>query len=151
MSMPLLKLILAAGIMTILTACSPDRPGEVSDAQESPAPSMSAAEASSLMASATASDVSSRVEANAYVGRWTGPEGTEMTITPEGERFDVVIRNLDGARDFTGALRADGLHVDRDGKTLVIHPGDGEATGMKWLADKQDCLIVDANEGYCRD
>ncbi len=31
----------------------------------------------------------------------------------------------------------------------MLRAGDGEATGLKWLADK-DCLIVATGEGYCR-
>ena len=39
----------------------------------------------------------------------------------------------------------------RDGKDLAIRPGNGDETGFKYLAGKQDCLIVIAGqEGYCR-
>jgi hypothetical protein len=145
---------LAGATMLVLTACSPaaDQGG---GSVESAAPSMTAEEASSLMASEDASDLSDSlngaVTVSDYVGQWRGPEGTILTITPSGDRYAIEIRNLDGPRDFTGDLREDGLHFTRDDKALVIHPGDGEATGMKWLADKSDCLVVDANEGYCRD
>jgi hypothetical protein len=134
-----------------LAACSPATPSDGTTTGESPASSMTAAEAASLMASTSMADLSSVNRADAYVGKWTGPEGTAMTITPAGDDFDVVIRNLDGPRTFKGTLHEDGLHIERDGKTLVIHSGNGEDTGMKWLADKQTCLVVDANEGYCRD
>ena len=33
----------------------------------------------------------------------------------------------------------------------TITATDGEATGMKWLLDKQNCLTVRSGEGYCRD
>ncbi len=84
-------------------------------------------------------------------GKWTGPEGTSLNITPAGDGYDIVITNLDGPRTFHGRARGDGIAFDRDGKTLVIRRGSGADTGMKWLADKKTCLVVDANEGYCRD
>ena len=150
-----MKFLPSAGLILLsLAACSPaaDQGG---GSAESAAPSMTAEEASSLMASEDASDLSGSLNGAAtvsdYVGQWRGPEGTSLIITPSGDHYAIEIRNLDGPRDFTGELRRDGLHFNRDGKALVIHPGDGEATGMKWLADKSDCLVVDANEGYCRD
>ena len=30
-------------------------------------------------------------------------------------------------------------------------PTDGDATGLKYLAGKKDCLTVEPGEGYCRD
>jgi hypothetical protein len=33
----------------------------------------------------------------------------------------------------------------------ALHRTDGARTGMKWLADKRDCLTVAFGEGYCRD
>ena len=43
------------------------------------------------------------------------------------------------------------IHFERDGKDLTIRPGTGAETGFKWLADKENCLIVVAGqEGYCR-
>ena len=150
-----MKILPGAGAMLLLlTACSPAQDRDRGSA-ESAAPSMTAAEADSLMASEAGASLSDSLASAAtlsgYVGQWRGPEGTGLTITPADGGYDVVIRNLDGPRDFRGDLRDDGLHIERDGKALVIHPGDGDATGMKWLAGKQDCLVVDANEGYCRD
>ena len=37
-----------------------------------------------------------------------------------------------------------------DGKQL-LRASDGDATGLKWLAGKKDCLKVKDGEGYCRD
>jgi hypothetical protein len=109
--------------------------------------SITAAEAASqAVAGAIAS-----VDATGYVGKWTGPEGTSLTVTPAGSAYEVIITNLDGPRTFTGTLEGDGIHVVRDTAPLVIHKGDGQATGMKWLAEKKDCLVVAANEGYCKD
>lgn len=86
-----------------------------------------------------------------FAGKWTGPEGTSLVITPDGNDYDVVITNLDGPRTFHGTAKGENITFLRDGKSLVIRRGSGADTGMKWLADKKDCLVVDANEGYCRD
>lgn len=137
-----------------LGACSPGQGADeiaASQASESAAMSMTAAEAASL----AVAEAMTSVDATGYVGKWTGPEGTSLTVTPAGSAYEVVIANLDGPRTFTGTLEGDGIHITRDGAPLVIHKGDGAATGMKWLADKHadkhDCLVVAANEGFCKD
>ena len=86
-----------------------------------------------------------------WTGRWIGPEGTDLVLTPHGNGYTVTIRNLDGPRTFDGAIEGDEVRFVRDGKTESIHAGSGTDTGMKWLAGKKDCLVVAASEGYCRD
>jgi hypothetical protein len=140
----------ALAAVLAVSACSPkpsDEQVAASQASESAAMSITAAEAASqAVAGAMAS-----VDATGYVGKWTGPEGTSLTVTPAGSAYEVIITNLDGPRTFTGTLEGDGIHIVRDAAPLVIHKGDGQATGMKWLAEKRDCLVVAANEGYCKD
>jgi hypothetical protein len=136
--------------VVLLSACSPKPDSDevaASQASESAAMSITAAEA----ASQAVAEAMTSVDATGYVGKWTGPEGTSLTITPAGSEYEVVITNLDGPRTFTGTLEGDGVHITRDATPLVIHKGDGQATGMKWLADKKDCLVVAANEGFCKD
>lgn len=89
--------------------------------------------------------------ASPLLGQWDGPEGTSVRIDGAGGKYAVTIRNLDGPRTFQGRGEGDTILFERDGKALTIRRGDGAATGMKWLADKKNCLIVDAGEGYCRD
>ncbi len=125
-----------------LCACSPKPTTDASSTSVAEAVAISAA--SEDASSAVALDVSS------YVGKWTGPEGTFLTIAPSGDGYKVTVQNLDGPRDFTGKAVPEGIQFVRDGTPFVIHPGDGKATGMKWLADKQNCLIVTTGEGYCR-
>ena len=111
-------------------------------AGESAAASITSAEASALE---SAADMSS------FTGKWTGPEGTYLTVTPQGPDYLVTVANLDGPRDFTGKATADGITFTRDGEVFTIRKGTGEDTGMKWLAGKHDCIVVAANEGYCHD
>ncbi|MEJ2801176.1 hypothetical protein WAE61_04800 [Comamonadaceae bacterium PP-2] len=86
-----------------------------------------------------------------WLGRWQGPEGTFLELSGEPGRYEVVIQNLDGPRTFAGRAEGDAVRFVRDGQDERVRAGDGQATGMKWLADKKNCLVVKAGEGYCRD
>ena len=91
-----------------------------------------------------------------WVGRWTGPEGLFLDIqpSPNGKRGHYAIANkdsLDRQANYEGVGEGDRLRFTRDGQALVIRAGTGAETGFKYLADKQDCLIVQpGKEGYCR-
>ncbi len=87
----------------------------------------------------------------AWLGRWTGPEGTYLEVLIDGQKYKVAIRNLDGVRTFEAAITEYGLSFERDGITENIAQGSGKDTGMKWLLDKSNCLFIKAGEGYCRD
>jgi len=142
---PDIRLALALTALLGTAACSQATPGDEGHDEGRPA-------TEAVQTSADAVPVPASVQAAAFSGHWGGVEGTYMTVTPLGTGgFEVVIADLDGPKTYAGDLQADGLHIERDGATLIIRPGDGEATGMKWLGDKTDCLIVAANEGYCRD
>lgn len=86
-----------------------------------------------------------------WLGKWNGPEGTFLNVEQEQGGYSVIIQNLDGPTSFHGQAVTEGISFDRDGATEVIHTGNGQQTGMKWLADKTNCLIVKAGEGFCRD
>lgn len=85
------------------------------------------------------------------LGQWNGPEGTYMLIGGASGKYAITIRNLDGPRTFQGSAAGDAITFERDGKQHTIRAGDGAATGMKWLADKKRCLVIETGEGYCRD
>ena len=55
------------------------------------------------------------------------------------------------AGTFKGEAAEDGIAFTRPDGPQQLRAGDGAATGLKWLADKKDCLVVDTGEGYCRD
>ena len=52
---------------------------------------------------------------------------------------------------FEGQATAEGISFNRGDGSQLLRAGDGEATGMKWLLEKKDCLVVATGEGYCRD
>ncbi len=85
-----------------------------------------------------------------WLGQWNGPEGTFLQLSRSGDKLVVKIQSLDGAASYDGVAVGDRIEFQRDGKTASIRAGTGQQTGMKWLADKSDCLIVQTGEGYCR-
>ena len=89
--------------------------------------------------------------ADGWLGRWNGPEGTFLLLERSGDQYRVTVQNLDGPRTFDGVAVASGLQFERDGVVESLRATNGAGTGMKWLADKTDCLIVRPGEGYCRD
>lgn len=87
-------------------------------------------------------------------GRWTGVEGTYLTIAPADapSRYRLTMRyTLDDEGSFDGVESAGGIAFTRPDGEQLLRAGDGDATGLKYLAGKQDCLIVKPGEGYCRD
>lgn len=89
----------------------------------------------------------------AWVGKWTGPEGMYVDIkqTAEGKFSLEMQSGLDTKGTYEGSAEPDGITFKRGTETLTLKKSDGDATGMKWLAGKKDCLMVKTGEGYCRD
>ena len=137
----------------LAAACTPapmpaPAPGSASP-HDAMAPSDVAA-SQSAPAEPVADDLGSAI-VDEWVGEWRGPEGTSLRITKQEVGYEVVVTNLDGPRQFHGVGYQDVLQFERDGVTEWVRAGDGEATGMKWLAGKERCLVVKPGEGYCRD
>lgn len=43
-----------------------------------------------------------------------------------------------------------GISFERDGAPHLLRAATGEETGLKWLADRKNCLMVQESEGFCR-
>lgn len=90
---------------------------------------------------------------DAWRGRWIGVEGLTLDIQPGGKRgrYGLTVTLLDGTSSYVG--RADGASIrfTRDGIEEVIRHTNGLATGLKYLAEKRDCLTIKEGEGFCRD
>ena len=151
-------LLLALALVACSEAPMPP-PGEgTAPKQDSMAPSDVSAQQEAMPAPATpreplepvANDLGTRI-ADGWVGSWQGPEGTSLSIAKQEVGYELVITNLDGPRSFHGIAADELIEFERDGRTETLRAGDGAATGMKWLADKRDCLVVRTGEGYCRD
>ena len=92
-------------------------------------------------------------EQSAYLGRWTGVEGMYLQVTPKpaGGVSMEMQWDLDNKGTFDGSVTAEGLRFTRNDIAETAVPTNGDATGLKYLAGKQDCLTVKPGEGYCRD
>jgi hypothetical protein len=95
---------------------------------------------------------SAKTEAD-YLGRWIGVEGMYLTVAakPAGGVTLDMQWDLDNKGVFDGSVTAEGLRFTRGGVTETAVHTDGDATGLKNLAGKTDCLTVKPGEGYCRD
>lgn len=88
---------------------------------------------------------------DAMVGRWPGVEDTYLDITKKGDKYSIVIANLDGPKTFEGTAKGDSIEFTRNGKTETIKTATGAETGMKYLEKEKDCLVVTkGSEGFCR-
>ncbi len=88
-----------------------------------------------------------------YSGRWTGVEGMYLDVKPKpagGVSLEMQW-DLDNKGTFDGTVTPAGITFTRKGVTETLKPSDGDATGLKYLAGKKDCLTVKSGEGYCRD
>jgi uncharacterized lipoprotein YbaY len=86
-----------------------------------------------------------------WLGQWNGPEGTFLILSRNGDKYAVKIQSLDGPATYEGVPAGNQINFTRDGKTESIVAGSGQKTGMKWLLDKKNCLIIKTGEGFCRD
>lgn len=90
-----------------------------------------------------------------WAGLWIGVEGQFVFITLTGpgayelEMMGETAEQKDNIR-VPARDAQDGLSFERDGKTLLLRAATGEETGLKWLADKKNCLMVQESEGFCR-
>jgi hypothetical protein len=129
-----MRIVAVLSVMAMLAACSPTKAPEAT-APEAAAPA------------AVAPPV-----ADSWLGQWNGPEGTYLKIEPgpQMRTYNLTIADLDGPKTFAGSAVVEGITFQRGDVTETIHAGNGADTGMKWLADKTDCLVVKSGEGYCR-
>jgi hypothetical protein len=99
----------------------------------------------------TAAPAAAKHVTDQWVGKWIGPEGTYLVLSKKGDKYVVEIHSLDGPATYEGISAGDGIEFQRNGKAESIHAGNGRETGMKWLLDKKNCLIIRTGEGFCRD
>lgn len=88
-----------------------------------------------------------------WAGKWTGVEGMYATITTaEPGKYKLEMQSdLDTKGTYDGDDSEHGIKFKRGSEELRLRRGNGDETGLKYLADKKECLIVKQGEGYCRD
>jgi len=133
------------------TSPSRDTAGNDADATPAPAPPASSTPPATPPATPNPSDTAP-MEAE-YLGRWVGVEGMYLNVTKKpggGVSLDMQW-DLDHKGTFDGSVTAEGLRFTRDGVAETAVRTNGDATGLKYLAGKKNCLTVKPGEGYCRD
>lgn len=140
----MIKTALALSTIILISACSSE--------SEPPASSASTSD------TATEQSQPDYETTDQWVGRWTGVEGLFLEISKDepagpGHYLLEMQYGLDAEQSgtFEGQATDEGISFSRDDGQQLLRAGDGEATGMKWLAEKEDCLVVATGEGYCRD
>jgi hypothetical protein len=94
------------------------------------------------------------VDRDDWVGRWKGVEGTYLVVSKGKDAGTYKLEmqyTLDDKGVFDGRGSTEGIAFTRPDGDQTLRPSDGDATGLKWLAGKKDCLTVKTGEGYCRD
>ena len=89
-----------------------------------------------------------------YSGRWIGVEGMVLDIAHAGApgHYDLTMQwDLDHKGNFDGTANGRTITFIRNDIPETLRPTDGDATGLKYLSGKTDCLTVKPGEGYCRD
>ncbi len=130
----------------------PEAAAATTPAEPAPAPASDTPMPSPEAAVPAAPADTAKVEAD-YLGRWTGVEGMYLVVAAKpggGVTLDMQW-DLDNKGTFDGSVTAEGLRFMRNGTAESAVHTDGNATGLKNLAGKQDCLTVKPGEGYCRD
>ena len=154
-------LLAPVALLSILAACSSQPPagndaaltgtGEYDGVANAPAPMETPSSTINMVAPEPAA--TARVEAD-YLGKWIGVEGMVLNVAKRdggGVTLDMVWGlDPDDKGSFPGSVTAEGLRFTREGKDEILVPSDGDATGLKWLAGKKNCLTVKTGEGYCR-
>lgn len=101
----------------------------------------------------TANSAAPALSTDAWVGKWIGVEGLMLDIQPAGEHghYVVSVTLLDGTNSYDGTAEGDMIRFIRNGRPESIRAATGDETGLKWLAGKQNCLMIQQGEGFCRD
>ncbi len=92
-----------------------------------------------------------------WVGQWVGVEGLSLTVNKDQSigrgHYLLTMRyglDADASGTFKGVATEEGISFTRPDGPQLLRAGDGVATGLKWLTEKKDCLVVNTGEGYCR-
>ena len=102
---------------------------------------------------APASNAAAALPTDAWIGKWIGVEGLMLDIQSAGEagHYVLSVTLLDGTNSYDGTADGDMIRFTRNGRPESIRAATGDQTGLKWLAGKQDCLMIQQGEGFCRD
>mgnify|MGYP007041118003 CR=1 FL=1 len=145
------SMALGVAIGVLCSACSPSV--ETPTPTATPVPPVENTTASMTEPTETAPppvENSSASATDQWLGTWNGPEGTFLKLGGGNGTYQITIQDLDGPKTWDGRAEDGQIRFERNGVSESIHAGNGEETGMKWLADEKNCLVVRTGEGFCR-
>ena len=152
-----MRILLWMGAVALVSGCGADLSNEQQAALVENAIANAEAVADNVTREARRDRLAERAPVrDAWIGKWIGVEGMVLTIAKGDAPGRYRIENTwsvdaGDTGTFRGRASDEGI-VFRRGETRVeLVAGDGDATGLKWLAGKKDCLIAGPGEGYCRD
>jgi hypothetical protein len=139
----------AIAALLVLAACAKGQDAKIPDNVATENFAVEAADQEAEAANAT----SAPLPTDAWVGKWIGVEGLVLDIQKAGEpgRYVLGITLLDGTKSYEGSVDGDVIRFTRDGRPESVRAATGDETGLKWLAGKQNCLMIQQGEGFCRD
>jgi hypothetical protein len=141
-------LTVLAAITALGAACTPATENKPVAGTPAATPAVVSSPASSPAASPAAVD---NKKADSLVGKWTGPEGTYIDVTKNGDKFKVELKNLDGSKTYDGTAKDGVIEFVRNGKTETVKTATGVETGMKGFEKETNCVVVTkGSEGFCR-
>lgn len=137
-------ILAGAAILVLLTGC---------EKAEAPAPAETATPTAPAETAARDEAPAAAHRYAAWAGKWTGVEGMFVTITlAEPGKYKLEMQSdLDTKGSYDGSDSDGGIAFTRGTEALTLAASTGDATGLKYLAGKKDCLKVKDGEGYCRD
>jgi len=151
------RVIVCVGVATLLAGCG----AKLDNAQEAALVENAIANAEAVAENVTREARRDRLaerapQRDSWVGKWIGVEGMVLTIAKGDEPGRYRIENSWSVDEgdtgtFDGRASANGIVFRRGEARVELVAGNGDATGLKWLAGKTDCLIAGPAEGYCRD
>lgn len=125
-------------LIIALAACSPTKAPETSSAApEAAAPQTAVAEPAAT---------------DGWLGKWIGVEGNTLTIEATGVKgaYAITEVTLDGPKNYVGTSAGDHIAFVDGAASGSIKAGTGDETGLKWLAGKTNCLVIESGRGFCR-
>ncbi|MGW8134915.1 hypothetical protein [Sphingomonas zeae] len=146
------RILILAALVT-LTACSRETPEALNNTAADSVGGPSAATTAGPAGDGATFNGVPKQKAPDYVGRWIGVEGMYLNIrhaaTPGRYRLEMQW-DLDHKGEFRGEAVGDTIVFERGGVRETLRPTNGDATSLKYLAGKTQCLTVKPGEGYCR-
>ncbi len=143
----------SAAVMALLAGCQKAEAPAPTQTETTEVPVETAMPADTADTAAESDPATAPHRFASWAGKWTGVEGMYVTITPtEPEHYKLEMQSdLDTKGTYDGWDSEHGIKFKRGSEQLSLHRGNGDDTGLKYLAGKKECLIVKSGEGYCRD